>query len=208
MVSAQFPSIEVPGTGQLYARLHTSLGNLVIRLEEHRVPNTVKNFVGLATGKQPWKHPSTGQEHTATPYYDGTIFHRVIKDFMIQGGDPAGQGTGNPGYKFADEFHPELRHSGPGILSMANSGPNTNGSQFFITERATPHLDDKHSVFGATVAGKEAIAKITGAPRGAKDRPVTDIVLQRVEIFLRRRGAEGRQRLRRVGREPRLDSRP
>ena len=183
MVQAQFPAINVPGTGQLYARFVTNLGNLVIQLEEQRAPNTVKNFVGLATGAQEWKDPRNGEIRRGVPYYDGTIFHRVISDFMIQGGDPLGQGTGGPGYKFADEFHPELRHAGPGVLSMANSGPATNGSQFFITERATPHLNDKHSVFGTAVAGIDVIGKITGAPRGARDRPSKDIVLQKVEIF-------------------------
>ena len=154
MPNATFPEIQVPGTGQLYARFVTSLGNIVIRLEEQRAPKTVKNFVGLATGTQEWIAPAhASRPRRARRYYDGTIFHRVIPDFMIQGGDPLGQGTGGPGYNFEDEFHPELRHSGPGILSMANSGPGTNGSQFFITERATPHLDNQHSVFGTVVAG-------------------------------------------------------
>jgi peptidyl-prolyl cis-trans isomerase A (cyclophilin A) len=183
MVSAQFPPIQVPGSGQLYARFRTTMGNIVIRLEEQRAPNTVKNFVGLATGTQPWKDPKSGEEKTGVPYYDGLIFHRVIPDFMIQGGCPIGQGTGNPGYRFPDEFHPELRHSGPGILSMANSGPATNGSQFFITERATPHLDNKHSVFGQVVAGLDLIGKIARAPKGGGDRPNPPITMQKVEIF-------------------------
>ncbi len=183
MPSATFPAINIPGSGQLYARFHTSLGNIVLRLEEQRAPNTVKNFVGLATGTQEWTDPKTNQARTGAPLYDGTIFHRVIPDFMIQGGDPLGVGRGGPGYKFADEFHPELRHTGPGVLSMANSGPNSNGSQFFITEKATPWLDNKHSVFGYTVAGADIIAKITHTPRGAGDRPNQDVVLQRVEIF-------------------------
>jgi peptidyl-prolyl cis-trans isomerase A (cyclophilin A) len=183
MPEATFPAINVPGAGQLYARFHTSLGNIVVRLEEERAPNTVKNFVGLATGAQEWKDPSTGEIKRGVPMYDGTIFHRVIPDFMIQGGCPLGQGTGGPGYRFKDEFHPELRHSGPGVLSMANSGPGTNGSQFFITEKATNWLDNKHSVFGQTVAGNDIVAKITHSPRGRGDRPNTDIVLQKVEIF-------------------------
>ncbi len=183
MVSAQFPPIQAPGTGDLYARFVTTMGNIVIRLAEHQAPNTVKNFVGLAMGTQPWKDPKTGEEKNGVPYYDGLIFHRVIPDFMIQGGCPIGQGTGNPGYKFQDEFHPELRHSGPGILSMANSGPASNGSQFFITERATPHLDNKHSVFGQVVAGLDLIGKIARVPKAGGDRPATPVVMQKVEIF-------------------------
>jgi peptidyl-prolyl cis-trans isomerase A (cyclophilin A) len=182
MAKATFPEIQVPGSGQLYARFVTSMGNLVVRLEEQRAPKTVRNFVGLATGTQEWADPRTGQAKTGAPYYDGTIFHRVIPDFMIQGGDPLGLGTGGPGYRFEDEFHPELRHSGPGVLSMANAGPGTNGSQFFITERATPHLDNRHSVFGVTVAGLSLIKEIARVP-ARQDRPAKDVVVQRVEIF-------------------------
>ena len=182
MPTASFPAIQVPGSGQLYARFVTTLGNIVIRLEEQRAPKTVKNFVGLATGTQEWVHPRTGQLQKGVPYYDGTIFHRVIPDFMIQGGDPLGQGTGGPG-QFEDEFHPELRHKGPGILSMANSGPGSNGSQFFITEGSTAHLDDKHSVFGQAVAGNDVVKKIAHAPAGARNKPAQDVVIQRVEIF-------------------------
>jgi peptidyl-prolyl cis-trans isomerase A (cyclophilin A) len=183
MAKATFPPINIPGSGQLYARFQTSLGNIVIRLEEQKAPDTVKNFVGLATGTQEWEDPKTGETKKNTPYYDGTIFHRVIPDFMIQGGDPLGRGTGGPGYKFKDEFHPELRHSAPGVLSMANAGPGTNGSQFFICEKATPWLDNKHSVFGVTVAGVDVIAKITHSPTGPNDRPKQDIVLKKLEIF-------------------------
>jgi peptidyl-prolyl cis-trans isomerase A (cyclophilin A) len=183
MPEANFPAINVPGTGQLYARLHTSLGAVVVRLEEQRAPKTVQNFVGLATGTQEWKDPRTGETKRGVPLYDGTIFHRVIPDFMIQAGCPLGQGTGGPGYRFQDEFHPELRHSGPGILSMANSGPGTNGSQFFITEKATTWLDNKHSVFGQTVAGNDIVQKIARTPRGRNDRPETEVVLKKVEIF-------------------------
>lgn len=185
-----FPEINVPGQGQLYARMTTSLGEIVLRLEEQRVPNTVKNFVGLATGSIDWKDPKTGASMKGTPLYDGVRFHRVIPDFMIQCGDPlsrhadmAGRwGTGNPGYRFEDEFHPELRHDGAGVLSMANSGPNTNGAQWFITERATPHLDRKHSVFGKVVSGQEIVNKIARVAT-TRDRPNQDVVLQRVEFF-------------------------
>jgi peptidyl-prolyl cis-trans isomerase A (cyclophilin A) len=181
--NANFPDIQVPGSGQLYARFVTTQGNIVIKLEEQRAPKTVKNFVGLATGTQEWVHPGTKQAQKGVHLYDGTVFHRVIPGFMIQGGDPLGQGTGNPGYRFEDEFHPELRHVGPGILSMANSGPASNGSQFFITEGPTPHLNDKHSVFGQVVLGQDVVKKIANVPRAARDRPVQDVVLQRVEIF-------------------------
>ena len=183
MPNANFPDIQVPGSGQLYARMVTTQGNIVIQLEEHKAPKTVKNFVGLATGTQEWVHPRSGQAQKGVHLYDGTIFHRVIPGFMIQGGCPLGQGTGNPGYKFEDEFHPELRHTGAGILSMANSGPASNGSQFFITEGATPHLDNKHSVFGHVVQGQDIVKKIANVSRAARDRPVQDVVLQRVEIF-------------------------
>jgi peptidyl-prolyl cis-trans isomerase A (cyclophilin A) len=183
MPNATFPEINVPGTGQLYARFVTSLGNIVIRLEEQRAPKTVKNFVGLATGTQEWVDPQSGQSRKGVAYYDGTIFHRVIPDFMIQGGDRLGQGTGGPGYRFEDEFHPELRHEGAGVLSMANAGPGTNGSQFFITERATPHLDNRHSVFGLAIAGVDIVKSIARVPTGARDKPAKDVVLQRVEIF-------------------------
>jgi len=183
MPNATFPELSVPGSGQLYARLVTSLGNIVIRLEEQRASKTVRNFVGLATGSQEWADPRTRESKKGTPYFDGTIFHRVIPDFMIQAGDPLGQGTGGPGYKFEDEFHPELKHSGPGVLSMANAGPGTNGSQFFITERATPHLDNKHSVFGQVTAGIDVVKNIARVPTGPRDKPAKDVVLQRVEIF-------------------------
>ncbi|HZU82651.1 MAG TPA: peptidylprolyl isomerase [Polyangiaceae bacterium] len=183
MPNATFPPIQVAGSGQLYARLVTSLGNIVVRLEEERAPKTVKNFVGLATGTQEWVHPRTGKVQSGVPYYDGTIFHRVIPNFMIQGGDALGQGTGGPGYRFEDEFHPELRHAGPGVLSMANAGPGTNGSQFFITEGPTPHLDDRHSVFGQAVAGVDVVRKIARVKTGPRDKPAQDVVLQRVEVF-------------------------
>ncbi len=185
-----FPPINVAGSGQLYARMHTTQGTIVLALEEQRAPNTVKNFVGLATGAIAWKD-ANGQNMQGTPLYDGVRFHRVIPEFMIQCGDPlsrdpanAGRwGTGNPGYKFEDEFNPELRHNKPGVLSMANSGPNTNGAQWFITEVPTPHLDNKHSVFGHVVAGMDVVLAIANVPTGARNRPSQDQVLSKVEIF-------------------------
>jgi peptidyl-prolyl cis-trans isomerase A (cyclophilin A) len=182
MAGPTFPEINVPGTGDLYARFHTNQGNIVIKLEERKVPNTVKNFVGLATGTHPWTDPKTGQQ-VNRPFYDGLIFHRVIPGFMIQGGCPVGQGNGSPGYRFDDEFHPELKHTKAGTLSMANAGPGTNGSQFFITDGPTPHLDNRHSVFGYVVAGLEVVGKIANTPRGARDRPNQNQVISKLEIF-------------------------
>ncbi len=180
----KFPEINVPGNGDLYARLVTGQGTVVVQLAEAAAPNTVKNFVGLATGTVTWTDPNTRQPANR-PYYDGLVFHRVIPDFMIQGGCPLGQGTGGPGYNFGDEFHPQYRHDRPGVLSMANSGPGTNGSQFFITEKATPHLNDRHSVFGYVVLGMDVVHRIANLPRGRNDRPnnLADAALLRVEIF-------------------------
>ena len=165
----------------LYATLKTSLGVIVIRLYDDKAPKTVENFVGLASGTKEWTDPKTG-EKVKRPLYNGTLFHRVIPGFMIQGGDPLGRGTGGPGYKFADEFNPDLRHNKAGILSMANSGPNTNGSQFFITLGPTPHLDNRHSVFGEVTQGQDVVAAIGNAPHGPNDRPLKDVVLQEVII--------------------------
>jgi peptidyl-prolyl cis-trans isomerase A (cyclophilin A) len=191
MAKMTFPAPTVAGTGKLYARLHTTQGNIVVELEEEKVPNTVANFCGLASGAITWKDAKTGQEQVNTPLYDGVRFHRVIPGFMIQCGDPltrhtdtaARWGTGGPGYRFDDEFHPALKHTGAGILSMANAGPGTNGSQWFITEGATPHLDGRHSVFGRVVAGQDVVKKIANVPRGGSDRPNQDQVLSKVELF-------------------------
>jgi peptidyl-prolyl cis-trans isomerase A (cyclophilin A) len=168
----------VPGT---YAQFVTSEGNFTVRLFDQEAPKTVENFVGLAEGTKQWTDPRTSQK-VAKPYYDGVIFHRVIDGFMIQSGDPLGQGIGGPGYNFNDEFHPKLRHNKAGILSMANRGPNTNGGQFFITLGPTPHLDDRHSVFGEVTEGMDVVRKIGGTKTGAQDRPVNPIVIQTIKI--------------------------
>lgn len=161
----------------LYANFQTSKGNMIVKFEDQKSPVTVANFVGLAEGKIENKSKTKG-----VPFYDGTIFHRVIKDFMIQGGDPQGTGMGDPGYKFDDEKN-DLQHTGKGILSMANSGPNTNGSQFFITEVATPWLDGKHTIFGKVVKGEEVIDAIANVEKGPQDKPRTDVVLEKVSVF-------------------------
>lgn len=168
-------------TGPVYATLKTSMGDIVVRLFEDKAPNTVANFIGLASGTKEWRDPKSG-ELVKRPLYNGTIFHRVIPGFMIQGGDPLGNGTGGPGYRFADEFHADLRHNKPGILSMANAGPNTNGSQFFITQKATPWLDGRHSVFGEVVRGQEIVDAIIKVPRDARDRPIKEVKIKEVVI--------------------------
>ena len=165
-----------------YAHFETTLGNFTIELFDAKTPNTVANFVGLAEGTKTWTHPKTGEKKTNTPYYDGIIFHRVIQGFMIQGGDPLGQGYGGPGYQFDDEFHPDLRHDRAGILSMANAGPKTNGSQFFITLGPTPHLDRKHTVFGVVTSGLDVVQKIGSTPTDRSDRPQTPVVMKKVTI--------------------------
>ena len=166
----------------LYAHFTTTEGNFTIQLFENEAPKTVANFTALAEGSQEWTDPRTGKK-TKTPLYNVTIFHRVIDGFMIQGGDPLGQGTGGPGYKFEDEFHPKLRHTKAGILSMANAGPNTNGSQFFITLAQTSWLDNKHSVFGEVVSGMDVVQRIGGtATSKPGDRPLKPITIQSVSI--------------------------
>jgi peptidyl-prolyl cis-trans isomerase A (cyclophilin A) len=166
----------------LTAHFTTSEGAFTVRLFEEEVPNTVANFVGLAEGTKEFTDPKGGQK-TKRPYFDGLIFHRVIDGFMIQGGDPLGTGTGGPGYNFADEFNPKLRHSKAGILSMANAGPNTNGSQFFITLAATPWLDNKHSVFGEVIEGLDVVQKIGKTPKSKPgDRPLKPITIQNLKI--------------------------
>lgn len=165
----------------VYAKFVTTEGNFTVRLYDQEAPKTVENFVALAEGTKEWTDPRTSAK-VQKPYYDGVIFHRVIKGFMIQGGDPLGQGIGGPGYTFADEFHPKARHNKAGILSMANRGPNTNGGQFFITLGPTPHLDDRHTVFGEVTDGMDVIQKIGTTATNERDRPLTDIAIQTITI--------------------------
>ena len=165
----------------MIANFQTSCGDFSVKLFADKTPLTVKNFVDLAQGTKEFTDPKNGGK-TSRPYYDGLTFHRVIPDFMIQGGCPLGTGTGGPGYRFADEFHPQLKHTKPGILSMANAGPNTNGSQFFITVAKTPWLDNKHTVFGEVVSGMDVVMKISLAERDRQDRPKETIILSKVSI--------------------------
>ena len=173
-------------TTTLTATLRTNQGPIVIRLFPDHAPKTVRNFVDLAQGGREWTDPRTGRVTTGR-LYDGTIFHRVIPNFMIQGGDPLGTGTGGPGYQFADEFHPELQFDRPYLLAMANAGPGTNGSQFFVTTVPTPHLNRRHTIFGEVIQGQEVVDQISHTATDGRDRPVKDVVLESVEI----EGADG-----------------
>jgi peptidyl-prolyl cis-trans isomerase A (cyclophilin A) len=164
------------------AKFSTSEGDFTVRLYDDQAPKTVANFVGLAEGTQEWTDPKTRQKVTR-PFYDGLIFHRVIDGFMLQGGCPMGSGIGGPGYQFADEFGPGLKHDRPGLLSMANAGPNTNGSQFFVTLVPTPWLDNKHAIFGEVTEGMEVVQRIGKTETGRNDRPVKDIVINSVQIL-------------------------
>jgi peptidyl-prolyl cis-trans isomerase A (cyclophilin A) len=163
------------------ATLRTNRGTVILRLFPDHAPKTVRNFVELAEGSRDWTDPRTRKTGSAR-LYDGTIFHRVIPSFMIQGGDPLGTGTGGPGYKFADEIHPDLMFDRPYLLAMANAGPGTNGSQFFITTVPTPWLTGKHTIFGEVISGSEVVEAISVAPTGRNDRPVDEIVLESVVI--------------------------
>jgi peptidyl-prolyl cis-trans isomerase A (cyclophilin A) len=168
-----------PGT---YATLETSEGDIVCRLWERDAPKTVQNFIELAEGRREWTHPATHKK-SRDRLYDGTIFHRVIPNFMIQGGDPAGNGTGGPGYRFEDETKGSPhKFDKPGKLAMANSGPNTNGSQFFITVAATPWLTGNHTIFGEVVEGQDVVDKITRVQRNAQDRPLKEVSLKSVKV--------------------------
>ncbi|MEV7090182.1 peptidylprolyl isomerase [Streptomyces sp. NPDC093085] len=172
---------------QLYATLKTSQGDIELRLLPYHAPRTVRNFVELAQGGREWTDPATG-EKTTRPLYDGTVFHRVMKDFMIQGGDPLGNGTGGPGYTFADEFHPELAFTKPYLLAMANAGPGTNGSQFFITVSPTAWLNRKHTIFGevADAASRKVVDAIIAVPtHPGTDRPLQDVVIETVVVATR-----------------------
>ncbi len=173
-VDTPAPPVNIPGDGQLMARFVTSAGDIEAVLYEKQVPRTVANFVALATGGVQWTRPSG--DSTTEPLYKDLVFHRVIPDFMIQGGCPDGTGRGGPGYRFRDEIAPDLRHDVPGVLSMANAGPNTNGSQFFITEVPTPWLDGKHAVFGKVTKGVELVGKIARMGNGS-------VKLSKVEIY-------------------------
>jgi peptidyl-prolyl cis-trans isomerase A (cyclophilin A) len=166
-----------------FAVLHTNAGPIRLELFDNHAPKTVRNFIELAEGTRKYTDPSTGEPGDG-PYYDSTIFHRVIPNFMIQAGDPTGTGRGGPGYQFADEFHPDLQFSKPYLLAMANAGPGTNGSQFFITVSQTPHLNRKHTIFGEVTDedSKRVVDSIATTRTGRMDRPEKDVVIERVEI--------------------------
>ena len=168
-------------TDTLTATLHTNQGPVVIRLFPDHAPKTVRNFVELAEGGRQWTDPRTGRT-TTDKLYDGTVFHRVIPDFMIQGGDPLGSGRGGPGYKFADEIHPDLAFDRPYLLAMANAGPGTNGSQFFITVVPTPWLNGKHTIFGEVIEGADVVDLISRVKTGSQDRPVEDVTIESVTV--------------------------
>lgn len=175
---------EFPAGATVSATFATSLGTFVCRLFAAECPITVGNFVALARGEMPWTDKA-GSSMKGTPLYDGTVFHRVIRGFMIQGGDPEGTGRGGPGYRFADEISPKLRHHKPGMLSMANAGAHTNGSQFFVTEVPTPHLDGRHTVFGEVTEGYDVVEKIASTSVDGDDRPRTPVVIQHITIDVR-----------------------
>src|ERR1700729_268724 len=175
-------------TEALTATLATTQGTVTVRLFPDHAPKTVRNFVELAEGGREWANPKT-RAKTKDKLYDGTIFHRVIAGFMIQGGDPLGTGTGGPGYKFKDEIHPDLRFDRPYLLAMANAGPGTNGSQFFITVVPTPHLNGKHTIFGEVIDGSDVVDRISQVQTSRNDRPAQDVVLESLSIE-RQNGAE------------------
>jgi peptidyl-prolyl cis-trans isomerase A (cyclophilin A) len=167
---------------EVYATLNTNQGDIVLRLFSKDAPKTVANFVGLATGEKPWTDPSNGQRVEGRPLYQGVIFHRVIPGFMIQGGDPTGTGRGDPGYRFEDEFQSGRTFNKPGLLAMANAGPGTNGSQFFITTSTPDYLNNRHTIFGEVVKGYEVVEKISNVERDPRDRPLQPVVIQKVTM--------------------------
>ena len=169
------------GKKQMIAIFETNQGTFKVKLFSKEAPKTVENFVGLATGTKEWTDPASGQK-VKRPFYDGLKFHRTIPNFMIQGGDPKGNGTGGPGYTFKDEFGKGLTHSKPGMLSMANAGPDTNGSQFFVTVAPVTYLDHKHAIFGEVIDGMDVVNKISTVKTGANDRPVEDVVIKSLKI--------------------------
>ncbi len=174
-------NVTLPDTPGLYAIIYTSMGNIVCRLFEKEAPKTVANFRGLAAGTKPWKDPVTGQmKHE--PLYSGTTFQRVIPQFMIQGGDPLGNNEGDPGYEFADEIDPSLNFERPGVLAMANHGPNTNGCQFFITVAPAPHLNGHYTIFGDVVSCQEVANAISEVPRNEDDKPLTPVKILKIAI--------------------------
>jgi len=182
ITSSLFSSPSFATTKEPVVTMKTSLGTITIKLFKDKAPKTVENFIGLAKGTKEWTDPKTGKKMKGVSLYKGTIFHRVIPGFMIQGGDPLGQGTGGPGYQFADEFSPTDNFNKPGILAMANAGPATNGSQFFITVAPTPHLNGHHTIFGEVTSGMDVVLKIAGAERDPRDHPKTDIKILSISV--------------------------
>lgn len=164
------------------AIIKTSMGDITVKLYDDKAPKTVENFIGLAKGTKEWTNPKSGKKMKKKPLYSGTIFHRVIPNFMIQGGDPLGNGMGGPGYRFEDEFHPSLTFNRPGLLAMANAGPGTNGSQFFITVKETPWLNNRHTIFGEVTNGMKVVEKIVSSPRGPNDKPKKPITIKSIQI--------------------------
>jgi peptidyl-prolyl cis-trans isomerase A (cyclophilin A) len=189
---AAAPRGDEPGSGEwtkkvqagqdVFATLETNQGNITVKLFSKDAPKTVANFVGLATGEKPWTDPRTGERVTDRPLYSGVVFHRVIPDFMIQGGDPTGTGRGDPGYRFEDEFQSGRTFNKVGLLAMANAGPGTNGSQFFITTAITDFLNNRHTIFGEVVSGYDVVVKISNVPRDGRDKPNEPVVIQKISM--------------------------
>jgi peptidyl-prolyl cis-trans isomerase A (cyclophilin A) len=182
LTNPTFAAEKKSGVKNPTAVIKTSMGTITVKLFKDKAPITVENFVGLATGSKEWKDPRSGKSMKGKSLYAGTIFHRVIPGFMIQGGDPLGMGVGGPGYQFQDEVSPLDSFSKKGILAMANAGPNTNGSQFFITVAATPHLNGHHTIFGEVTSGMEVVEKIANTPRSMEDKPNTDVKIESIKI--------------------------